>query len=106
MKAKLPSVEDIISIVAEQFDMPEEVICKASQFRTEHAVHARRLVHYVARKTTYKSCREIGESMGGQDHATVLHGYNKISLVANVAPTKAQIEQVMFALQTKKPARA
>ena len=72
----------IIHAVSNVFDVPvEELIGKKRDRRTSLARH---VAMYVMRKETLitafvgTSLEEIGHELGDRNHATVLHGYNKI----------------------------
>jgi len=47
--------------------------------RTKRIAFARHVAMYLTRDLTDMSLPQIGESLGGRDHSTVLHGYNKIA---------------------------
>ncbi|HEX3051667.1 MAG TPA: chromosomal replication initiator protein DnaA [Aggregatilineaceae bacterium] len=47
--------------------------------RTKDVVRARHIAIYLAREETEASLPEIGEALGGRNHSTVLHGYQKIA---------------------------
>ncbi|MBN1152515.1 MAG: chromosomal replication initiator protein DnaA [Dehalococcoidia bacterium] len=66
----------IIHAVAEVFDVPvEDLIGKKRDRKTSLARHA---AMYLMRKVTACSFSDIGRELGNRNHATVLHGYNKI----------------------------
>lgn len=47
--------------------------------RTKEVVRARHIAMYLAREETEASFPQIGEALGGRNHSTVLHGYQKIA---------------------------
>lgn len=47
--------------------------------RTKDVVRARHIAMYLAREETEASLPQIGEALGGRNHSTVLHGYQKIA---------------------------
>jgi chromosomal replication initiator protein len=47
--------------------------------RSKKVVHARQIAMYLAREETGASLPQIGEALGGRNHSTVLHGYQKIA---------------------------
>ncbi len=47
--------------------------------RSKKVVHARQIAMYLAREETSASLPQIGEALGGRNHSTVLHGYQKIA---------------------------
>jgi chromosomal replication initiator protein len=50
-----------------------------SKRRTKEVVRARHIAIYLAREETDASLPQIGEALGGRNHSTVLHGYQKIA---------------------------
>jgi chromosomal replication initiator protein len=46
--------------------------------RTKNIVLPRQIAMYLSRELTDLSLPEIGNLVGGKDHTTVLHSYNKI----------------------------
>ena len=50
-----------------------------SKRRTKDVVRARQIAMYLAREETDASLPQIGEALGGRNHSTVLHGYQKIA---------------------------
>ncbi|MBN1679728.1 MAG: chromosomal replication initiator protein DnaA [Anaerolineae bacterium] len=50
-----------------------------SKRRTKEIVRARHIAIYLAREETKASFPQIGEALGGRNHSTVVHGYQKIS---------------------------
>lgn len=66
----------ITHAVADTFDIPvEDLIGKKRDRRTALARHA---AMYLMRKHTTSSFAEIGRELGNRNHATVLHGCNRI----------------------------
>ncbi len=50
-----------------------------SKRRTKEVVRARQIAMYLAREETEASFPQIGAALGGRNHSTVLHGYQKIA---------------------------
>ncbi len=50
-----------------------------SKRRTKAVVRARQIAMYLAREETEASFPQIGAALGGRNHSTVLHGYQKIA---------------------------
>ncbi len=68
--------KSIIHAVAEVFDVPfEDLLGKQRDKKTAFARHA---AMYLMRTQTTCSLAEIGRELGDRNHATVLHGCNKI----------------------------
>ncbi len=49
-----------------------------SKSRSKDISHARHIIMFLMKKFTDKSLRDIGLFLGGRDHSTVMHAYNKI----------------------------
>ncbi len=47
--------------------------------RTKEIALARQQAMYLARESTEASLPQIGAALGGRDHTTIIHGYNKIA---------------------------
>jgi chromosomal replication initiator protein len=71
-----PTLREITALVAKYFRQPQAVLRSAS--RRQSAVLPRAIVVYLARELTGASYDEIGRSLGGRDHTTVMHNYRKI----------------------------
>lgn len=76
------TIEQIISVVARYYKLDEEVL--VGRGRTKDVAAARQMAMYLAREETDASLPQIGQALGGRDHTTVMHGWEKIA---------AQIEQ-------------
>jgi chromosomal replication initiator protein len=71
------TVEEIISLVARFYKLDDAVLTGRS--RTKDVAFARQMAMYLAREETDASLPQIGEALGGRDHTTVMHGWEKIS---------------------------
>ena len=69
--------ESIISEVARFYRLPEEELIGRSRRRAVSL--PRQLCMYLIREETDASLPKIGELLGGRDHTTILHGYEKIA---------------------------
>ncbi len=68
--------KSIIHAVAEAFDVPfEDLLGKKRDKKTSYARH---VAMYLMRTQTTSSFAEIGRELGDRNHATVLHGCNKV----------------------------
>jgi len=66
----------IVHAVSEEFDVPvEDLLGKKRDKKTSLARHA---AMYLMRTVTRCSFADIGRELGDRNHATILHGYNKI----------------------------
>lgn len=71
------TVEQIISAVAKFYRQEEATLI--GRGRKKDVAAARQMAMYLAREETEASLPQIGEALGGRDHTTVLHGWEKIS---------------------------
>lgn len=55
-----------------------KLACLQSKTRNKDVAHTRQVAMFLMKKYTDKSLREIGASLGGRDHSTVMHAYTKI----------------------------
>lgn len=69
--------ELIIKTVSEHFNISPTVI--ASKAKSQEVVFPRHIAMYLCRSMTDVSLQTIGSLLGGRDHSTILHGYDKIS---------------------------
>jgi chromosomal replication initiator protein len=67
----------IISAVANFYKLDEQVLI--GRGRTKEVAAARHMAMYLTREETDASLPQIGAALGGRDHTTVLHGWEKIS---------------------------
>jgi chromosomal replication initiator protein len=72
------TVLQVIAAVAKFYRMDEEVLI--SRGRSKDVAAARHMAMYLAREETGASLPQIGESLGGRDHTTVMHGWEKIAM--------------------------
>ncbi|MDD5311724.1 MAG: chromosomal replication initiator protein DnaA [Dehalococcoidia bacterium] len=73
---------EIINTVAEHFDIaPDTITSKKRDLKTSRARH---VVMYLLRQQNHCNLAEIGRLLGGRDHTTVIHGYEKITSELNV----------------------
>ena len=95
---KLVTVDFIQRCVAEEFGVSlQEIKMKR---RSKNIVLPRQIAMYLSRELTDLSLPEIGNFLGGKDHTTVLHSYNKIKEAVKKDETlKARIERVIQVIQ-------
>ena len=67
----------IISVVAEHYHISESDIL--SPKRNKELTYPRQIIMYLCSTMTEATLNEIGEALGNRDHATVIHGRDKIS---------------------------
>ena len=85
---KLVSVKDVVKIVAGFYNLDEESIYKKS--RKKEVVKPRQVIMYLLREDFGLPYPTIGQKLGGRDHTTVIHSYEKVK---NDLKTDHQLEQ-------------
>lgn len=74
----------LLQVVADHFNLSaEELIGKKRDRKTALARH---VAIYIMREENNCSLSEIGKNLGGRNHATILHGYEKIASELNIHP--------------------
>ncbi len=73
---KMVSVKDVVKIVADFYNLDEENIYKKS--RKKEVVKPRQVIMYILREDFALPYPTIGQKLGGRDHTTVIHSYEKI----------------------------
>ena len=72
-----PDTRLIATAVADYFNLPVEEL--TGKKRDRRAVLARQITMYLMREESSCSFAEIGKELGNRNHATVLHGHEKIA---------------------------
>ena len=70
------TIEYIQEIVSEYYNLKVEDL--KSKKRNRAIAYPRQIAMFLSRSLTDMSLPKIGESFGGRDHTTVMHGYDKI----------------------------
>jgi chromosomal replication initiator protein len=83
------SVENIMRSVADRFAISVRDI--TGKRRHRHVARARHVCMFLARKMTSHSLEEIGGYIGGRDHTTVMHGFQRIRNDVQADPELAQL---------------
>jgi len=73
---KNSSIKEVIKVVAEFYNIPEEEVYKKT--RKKEVVRPRQIIMYILREDFNVSYPTIGEKLGGKDHTTVMHSYEKV----------------------------
>ena len=73
---KTVAIKDVVKVVAEFYNVDEESIYNKT--RRKEVVHPRQVVMYILREDFGISFPSIGEKLGGRDHTTVIHSYEKV----------------------------
>lgn len=93
------SLEDIVKVVAHFYNIEEAAMYEKN--RRKEVVEARQVAMYILREDFNISFPHIGKKLGGRDHTTVMHSYEKISKEVAENPTIVHdIEQIRAMLQT------
>jgi len=103
-----PPKQDInllLRTVAGYFDLAVEEL--VSKRKDRKATRARHVAIYLMREGYNCSLTEIGKELGGRNHATILHGYEKIASELNINPSlSAQIAEIKENVNSQKGYRA
>lgn len=73
---KTVSVKEVVKYVADFYDISEDDIYKKT--RVKEIVKPRQLIMYILREDFNISYPTIGQKLGGRDHTTVIHSYEKV----------------------------
>ncbi len=73
---KTISIKDIVKVVSDFYNIDEESIYNKT--RRKEVVRPRQVVMYILREDFSISFPSIGEKLGGRDHTTVIHSYEKM----------------------------
>ena len=71
------TVDSILELVAEYFNVAEELV--RGQTRKRHVVIARQISMYLAKQHTDASLKKIGSHFGNRDHSTVIYSCRTVS---------------------------
>jgi chromosomal replication initiator protein len=74
--ARRTTLREIIAVVARYYNLPQKLLKSGS--RKHAAVVARATIVYLARELAGASYEQIGRSLGGRDHSTIMHNYRTI----------------------------
>jgi chromosomal replication initiator protein len=96
-KRSFISIEEVIRIVAKHHGLKAGEL--KSPKRAKPISRARQVAMYLCRELTSESFPEIGSRFGGRDHATVIHGVNKITALLEVdSDLQLEIQQLRKSL--------
>ncbi|MBX3082991.1 MAG: chromosomal replication initiator protein DnaA [Anaerolineae bacterium] len=82
------TLERVLQLTASHFRLTVDDL--ASRKRTKDVALARQIAMYLAREETAASLAQIGLSLGGRDHTTILHGCAKVMNSLLSEPALAQ----------------
>lgn len=87
------SPKQLINTVTEFYDLKLEEIL--GQSREKRLAFPRQIIMYLMREELESSYPAIGQELGGRDHTTAMHAYDKISReIETSARLKQEIEQI------------
>ncbi len=72
------TLDELVMTVAEFYSISRDDLL--GRGRNKELVHPRQVVMYLAREELQLTLPQIGESLGGRDHTTVIYGVEKITL--------------------------
>lgn len=81
---KVISIDNIVKIVSDYYNLDEQTIYNKT--RRKEIVRARQIIMYVLREDFNESYPTIGAKLGGKDHTTVIHSYEKIKNEIGINP--------------------
>jgi len=91
----------LLRAVANHFNLSTEELI--SRRRDRKTTLARHVAIYLMREGYNRSLTEIGKELGGRNHATILHGYEKIANELNINPNLAhQIAEIKEKIKSRK----
>lgn len=73
---KLISYKEVVKIISDFYKIEEEAIYEKT--RKKEVIKPRQIIMYILREDFSISYPSIGEKLGGRDHTTVIHSYEKI----------------------------
>lgn len=90
---KTLSIKYVLGVVAEYYNIEEKILYEKT--RRKEVVKPRQVVMYLLREDFNTSYPYIGQKLGGRDHTTVIHAYEKIKNDIKNDPLLSQeIEQI------------
>lgn len=70
------SVESVVKQISDYYNLDERIIYEKT--RRKEIVKARQMIMFILREDFNESYPSIGSKLGGKDHTTVIHSYEKI----------------------------
>lgn len=92
---KMMSIKDVVKIVSDFYNIDEDSIYNKT--RRKEVVRPRQVVMYLLREDFGISFPSIGDKLGGRDHTTVIHSYEKVK---EEVKTDALLSQEVNQLRT------
>ncbi len=73
---KMVSIDTVVKSISEYYNLDQTVIYEKT--RRKEIVKARQVIMFILREDFNESYPSIGAKLGGKDHTTVIHSYEKI----------------------------
>jgi len=90
---KQVSVKEIAKTITDFYNLPASSVYEKT--RKREVVHARQMTMYILREDFNISFSVIGKELGGRDHTTAIHSYERIKKELNDKPSITQeLEQI------------
>ena len=87
------TTDDVKQMVCKYFNINDELLCSAS--RKQEIVYVRQIAIYMANKYTEDSHVQIGKSIGGRNHSTVIHSIKQVNNLIDTEPkTRTDLEAI------------
>lgn len=81
---KQVSIDTVVKVIAHYYNVDDKTIYEST--RRKEVVKARQMIMYVLREDFNESYPTIGSKLGGKDHTTVIHSYEKIKKEVGANP--------------------
>lgn len=90
---KTLSIKDVLTVVANYYNIEEKILYEKT--RRKEIVKPRQIIMYILREDFNTSYPYIGQKLGGRDHTTVIHAYEKIKNdIKNDSLLSQELEQI------------
>ena len=87
------SIKDVMKIVSDFYNLEEKMLYEKT--RRKEVVKPRQVIMYLLREDFNTSYPYIGQKLGGRDHTTVIHAYEKIkSDIKSDSLLNQEVEQI------------
>jgi len=97
MTKRQEQLNGILTDVSDYYGL--EITDVTSNSRLSELVRARDMFTYVCREYTSASYNDIGQMLGGRNHATIIHSNNKIKEYAEMYPSvQKQVQEITYRL--------
>lgn len=94
---KTISIKDVLGVVANYYNIEEKILYEKT--RRKEVVKPRQMIMYILREDFNTSYPYIGQKLGGRDHTTVIHAYEKIKAdIKTDSVLNQELEQIRVLL--------